>query len=209
MSSPCNVRANTAHRTRQQRIVDFFNEVGMLRLTPRSGYQFLGSGGESVAEHSHRTAIMGYVLARLAGADVARTTFLCLFHDLGEARTGDMNYVNRIYNTANARRAMADSVDGTGLEDDILPLWDELEDNASLEANLAHDADQLDMIFNLKRESDLGNRFADTWLETALLRLRTPEAKEVAATMQDINHSEWWYSGPNLEWWVNKNQGEK
>lgn len=209
MSSPCNVRANTAHRTRQQRIVDFFNEVGMLRLTPRTGYQFLGSGGESVAEHSHRTAIMGYVLARMAGADVARTTFLCLFHDLAEARTGDMNYVNRIYNTANARRAMADSVDGTGLEDDILPLWDELEDNASLEANLAHDADQLDMIFNLKRESDLGNRFADTWLETALLRLRTPEAKEVAAAMQDINHSEWWYSGPNIEWWVNKNKQDK
>lgn len=209
MSNPCDVRANTANRSRQQRIVDFFNEVGMLRLTPRTGYQFLGSGGESVAEHSHRTAIMGYVLARMAGADVARTTFLCLFHDLAEARTGDMNYVNRIYNTANARRAMADSVDGTGLEDDILPLWDELEDNQSLEANLAHDADQLDMIFNLKRESDLGNRFADTWMETALQRLRTPAAKEVAAVLQDVNHSEWWYSGPNLEWWVHKNTGSR
>lgn len=209
MTKKCNVRANTAARTRHQRIVDFFNEVGMLRLTPRTGYQFLGSGGESVAEHSHRTAIMGYVLARMAGADVARTTFLCLFHDLAEARTGDMNYVNRIYNSANERRAMADSVDGTGLEDDILPLWDELEDNQSLEANLAHDADQLDMIFNLKRESDLGNKFADTWLETALQRLRTPVAQEVAAVMQDVNHSEWWYTGPNLEWWIHRNQGQK
>lgn len=206
MTTRCNVRANTADRTREQRIVDFFNEVGMLRLTPRTGYQFLGSGGESVAEHSHRTAVMGYVLARMAGADVARTTFLCLFHDLAEARTGDMNYVNRIYNSTHERRALADCVDGTGLEDDILPLWDELEDNQSLEANLAHDADQLDMIFNLKRESDLGNKFADTWMETALQRLRTPVAKEVAAVMQDINHSEWWYTGPNLEWWVNRNR---
>lgn len=209
MSSPCNVRENIAGRSQQQRIVDFFNEVGMLRLTPRSGYQFLGSGRESVAEHSFRVSVMGYVLARMAGADVARTTFLCLFHDLGEARTGDMNYVNRIYATTDARRAMADSVDGTGLENDILPLWDELEDNQSLEANLAHDADQLDMIFNLKRESDLGNTFADTWLETALQRLRTPHAQELAAVMMTVNHSEWWYAGPSPEWWVHKNGGTK
>lgn len=202
--SPCNVRANTAGRSRQERIVDFFNEVGMLRLTPRSGYQFLGSGQESVAEHSFRVAVMGYVLARMAEADVARTTFLCLFHDLAEARTGDLNYVNRIYNNTNARRAMADSVDGTGLEQDILPLWDELELAQSLEARLAHDADQLDMIFNLKRESDLGNKFADTWLESALLRLRSPEAQELAAVMMTVNHSEWWYAGPSKDWWVNK-----
>lgn len=207
--SPCNVRANTAGRSRQERIVDFFNEVGMLRLTPRTGYQFLGSGQESVAEHSFRVSVMGYVLARMAGADVARTTFLCLFHDLAEARTGDMNYVNRIYNSANARRAMSDSVDGTGLEQDILPLWDELEDAQSLEALLAHDADQLDMIFNLKRESDLGNRFADTWLETALLRLRTPHAQELAAVMMTVNHSEWWYAGPHKDWWVNKKREEE
>jgi len=32
-------------------IADFLFEVGMLSRTPRSGYQFLGSGRESVAEH--------------------------------------------------------------------------------------------------------------------------------------------------------------
>ena len=55
-------------------LADFLFEAGMLRKTPRTGYQFLGSGGESVAEHSFRTAIVGYVLASMAGADVARTT---------------------------------------------------------------------------------------------------------------------------------------
>lgn len=204
MTDTCDAIENMEGRTQQERIVDFFNEVGMLRLTPRTGYQFLGSGGESVAEHSYRASIMGYVLARMAGADVARTTFLCLFHDLAEARTGDFNYVNRIYNTTEARRAMGDAVSGTGLEQEILPMWDELEDNASLEAQLAHDADQLDFIFNLKRESDLGNRFADTWLETALERLHTPQAQELAAVMQRVDHSFWWYAGPNKNWWSRK-----
>jgi len=67
---------------RLDRIVDFFNEVGMLRHTPRSGYAFLGSGRESVAEHSYRVSVMGYALARLSNADPARVTFLCLFHDV-------------------------------------------------------------------------------------------------------------------------------
>ena len=80
------------------RLADFCNEVGMLRHTPRNGYAFLGSGRENVAEHSYRVSVLGYALARLAGADPARVAFLCLFHDLHEARTGDFNYVNHRYN---------------------------------------------------------------------------------------------------------------
>lgn len=188
-------------RSRTQRIVDFINEVGMLRHTPRTGYPFLGSGAETVAEHSHRTAVIGYVLARLAGADVARTTFLCLFHDLGEARTGDFNYVNRIYNTCHARLAVEHATCGTGLEDDLLTMWDELEQAESQEARLAHDADQLDLIFNLKRESEHGNSFADQWLEHALQRLRTSEGRELGAIASQTPSSFWWYNGPDRAWW--------
>ena len=54
-------------RDAMQRLTDFLNEVGMLRHTPRSGYKFLGSGQETVAEHSHRTTVIGYVLAKKTG----------------------------------------------------------------------------------------------------------------------------------------------
>ena len=93
---------------RLERLPDFFNEVGMLRHTPRTGYAFLGSGKENVAEHSYRVSVMGYVLARMCGLDPARVTFLCLFHDLHEARTGDFNYVNHRYDQCQARRALED-----------------------------------------------------------------------------------------------------
>lgn len=89
---------------------------GCSRHTPRSGYKFLGSGQEPVAEHSHRTTVIGYVLAKKTGADAARTVMLCLFHDLPEARTGDFNYVNRLYDTSRERDALEDAVEGTGLE---------------------------------------------------------------------------------------------
>lgn len=192
-------------RDAMQRLTDFLNEAGMLRHTPRSGYAFLGSGRETVAEHSHRTAIIGYVLAKRTGADTGRTVMLCLFHDLPEARTGDFNYVNRLYDTSRERDALEDAVAGTGLEQDILSIWDEHTGKESLESLLAHDADQLDLILNLKRESDLGNRYADKWLESAVLRLRTDFAKELAQTILKTDHTDWWYLGPDHSWWEHKN----
>ena len=77
---------------------------------------------------------------------------LCLFHDLPEARTGDFNYVNRLYDTSRERDALEDAVEGTGLEEDIMSIWDEHACRTTPESLLAHDADQLDLILNLKRE---------------------------------------------------------
>ena len=191
---------------RLERLADFFNEVGMLRHTPRTGYAFLGSGKENVAEHSYRVSVMGYVLARMCGLDPARVTFLCLFHDLHEARTGDFNYVNHRYDQCQARRALEDCVDGTGLEADVLPLWDELEEESSREALLAHDADQLDLICNLKAELDKGNAFASQWLESAVKRLRSPEARELAEVVLRTDHNRWWYGRVEKDWWVRRNQ---
>ncbi len=203
MTAPriCDALAHLRHRDKTQRLVDFINEVGMLRLTPRTGYQFLGTGSENVAEHSHRVSVIGFVLAKMAGADVPRTVFMCLFHDLAEARTGDFNYVNKMYNTSNARAAMKHATEGTGLQEDILSYWDELEEKASLEATLAHDADQLDMLFNLKRESEKGNTFALQWMDSAVKRISSPQAKEIAEVVMTTPSHYWWFHGPDASWW--------
>lgn len=77
-------------------IANFLFEAGMLKRTPRSGFQFLGSGVESVAEHIFRTTYIGYTLGKLVlDVNVDRLVKMCLFHDLPEARTGDLNYVNK------------------------------------------------------------------------------------------------------------------
>lgn len=192
-------------RQRLSRVADFLFEVGMLRKTPRTGYQFLGTGAENVAEHSFRTAIIGYVLAQLSGADAQRTAMICLFHDLHEARTGDFNYVNRAYNTSDRTRALADALAGTGLIKDMLPLWHELEEVATPEAELAQDADQIDLILNLKEQLDLGNPYAAKWLEAAMARLRTPQGKQLAERIRETDHTDWWFKGPDQSWWERKN----
>jgi putative hydrolase of HD superfamily len=90
-------------------MINFLFEVGMLKKTPRTGYQFLGSGQESVAEHSFRTAVIGYMLSlQEPSADSLKTTLMCLFHDIHEARTGDQNYVNKKYVHVDEDRAIED-----------------------------------------------------------------------------------------------------
>lgn len=190
-----------------QRLADFFNEAGMLKKTPRSGFAFLGSGKESVAEHSYRVSIIGYALARLAGADVARVCFLCLFHDLHEARTGDFNYVNHRYDTCRARDALKDCAEGTGLEKEILSYWDELEERQSHEALIARDADQLDLICNLQMELKLGNEYALDWLESALQRLQLPISRTLAETILKTDPNNWWFGRFDKDWWID--HGEK
>ncbi len=191
-------------RTRTERLVDFIYEVGMLRHTPRSGYPFLGTGSENVAEHSHRVAVIGFVLAEKIGADIARTVFMCLFHDVAEARTGDFNYVNKMYNKTDPRLALAHATEGTGIQARLLAYCDELEENASLEAKLAHDADQLDLIFNLKRELENGNTFAQKWLESSVKRLHTDVGREFAHVAIHTSSHNWWFNGPDADWWSQK-----
>ncbi|KAF0234382.1 MAG: hypothetical protein FD177_763 [Desulfovibrionaceae bacterium] len=192
-------------RERLTRMADFLFEVSMLRRTPRTGYQFLGTGSENVAEHSFGTAVIGYALAHMAGADAAKTVLLCLFHDIHEARTGDFNYVNKLYNTHDARRALADGLKGTGLSEPVLTLHDELEDAQSLESILAQDADQLDLMVNLKEALDLGNTYAKKWLDCAVGRLRTPQGRELAEAIMTTDHTDWWFLGPEACWWERKN----
>ncbi len=88
-------------------IADFLFEVGMLGKTPRSGYQFLGSGKESVAEHVLRTIFVGYALCKMnPSLDEFRVLKMCALHDLPEARTGDMNYVNKKYVRVDEEKAV-------------------------------------------------------------------------------------------------------
>lgn len=205
----CDFVENLKGRGQFKRLADFFFEVGMLRKSPRTGYQFLGTGSENVAEHSFRTAVIGYVLAVLADANVERTVLMCLFHDLHEARTGDFNYVSRRYNSSERTQALRDCLTGTGLAENILGFWDELEQVSTLEAELAQDADQLDLIANLKEEHDLGNPYASKWMASALHRLRTENGRELAKMLTETDHTDWWFLGPAPQWWENKNGHNK
>ena len=59
------------------------------------------------------------------------------------------------------------------------------------EAQIAHDADQLEMILALKEYKDLGNRYADEWYPVTVKRLQTDVARELAETIWETDSSLW------------------
>ncbi len=183
-------------------IAHFLFELGMLKRTPRTGFQFLGSGAETVAEHIFRASLIGYTLARLDGsADPGKVVLLCLFHDIPEARTGDLNYVNKKYVQADEAKAVEDLARTLPFGDDYRALHAEFAARATHAARLAHDADQLEMILALKEHKDLGNRYADEWYPFSVQRLQTEVAKQLAETIWTTDSSRWWFDG-DPAWWV-------
>jgi len=187
-------------------IANFLFEVGMLNRTPRSGYQFLGSGKESVAEHILRTIFVGYSLCKMdKSLDELRVLKMCLFHDLPEARTGDMNYVNKKYVEVDEEKAVRELTEGLFFGSDIKAIIDEFNRKETKEALIALDADQIALILQLKEYGDLGNKYADEWIEYARLRLSTKQAKKLAAKIVKTDSSNWWFREKS-DWWVNGNK---
>ena len=183
--------------------VNFLFEIGMLKKIPRSGYQFLGTGGESVAEHSFRVAVIAYVLAKNEPkADTQKVVLMSLFHDFHEARTGDHNYVNKKYVAVNEDGAINDLAKGLPFGQEIVSLINEFNSRETIEAKLSRDADQIDFILELKRQKDLGNQSAAEWLRYSVKRLVTDFAKKLADEITSTDSSDWWFE-KNEELWVN------
>ena len=190
-------------------LINFLFEVGMLKKTPRTGFQFLGTGKESVAEHTFRMTIIGYLLSlQDPKADAMKTTLMCLFHDLHEARTGDLNYVNKRYVQIDEDKAVQDLAQGLPFKDEILSLTREFTEAKSVEACISKDADQLDLILSLKEQQDLGNAYAREWLHYAVQRLQTGSARKMAQEILETDSTEWWFK-KKTEWWVNGPQNNQ
>jgi len=184
-------------------VINLLFEVGMLKKTPRTGYQFLGSGQESVAEHSFRAAIIGYILAKQTpGIDPYKVVLMCLFHDFHEARTGDHNYVNKQYVTVDEDKAVRDLARDLPFGDEIISVTDEFNRAETAEARIARDADQLDLMVELKEKKDLGNRYAIDWLFYAEKRLLTDSGKKMSDELLKTDSTDWWFE-KKMDLWVN------
>lgn len=191
-----------------KQIVNFLFEVGILAKTPRSGFYFLGSGEQSVAEHINRVTLIEYTLCKMAKArvDKAKVVKMCLFHDLAEARTSDLNYVHQKYAQADENKALSDLAATLPFGEEIKTIVDERNAGETPEAKIAKDADQLELILSLKEQADTGNSRADSWLPSVLKRLKTSEAKRLGGIITKTPSDDWWFSDEvkNSEWWVSR-----
>ncbi len=188
-------------------IANFLFEVGILSKTPRSGFYFVGSGEQSVAEHINRTVYVGFVLSSLEkNVDSAKVIKMCLFHDLAEARVSDLNYVHQKYAKADEDRAIKDLTSTVGFGGEILDLLKEWKERKTQESLIAKDADTIDWILSLKEQVDIGNKRAEATIPPAVKRLKTQVAKDLAKEIMSTNSDDWWFAKKDDEWWVSRNR---
>lgn len=192
-------------RTRELRqITDFIYESGILAKTPRSGLWFLGTGEQSVAEHSLRTAFIGYALASMAPrTDANKVILMCLLHDLGEGRTSDLNYVHQKYGRLAETKAIDDIARSVPFGKSIKRLYEEVEGHTTREAKLAKDADQLEWLATLREEEVKGNTKARGWAVIAGKRLKTPIARKVGRELLRTHPDHWWFDRKD-RWFVDR-----
>ena len=183
-----------------KKLASFFFEVGTLRKTARSHRQGLLTDdlSDNISSHSYRATVIGYFLARLAKADVAKVVQMCLFHDVSESRSGDQNWIHKRYVKVFEDEIIHDQFGDISFGKDILALGREYQERKSLEAKLAKDADLIDQILLLKEYAWQGNQEAASWLhkkitDNAQFRdLKTTSAKKIARKIFTSRPSDWW-----------------
>jgi putative hydrolases of HD superfamily len=177
--------------------VNLLNEFSMLSKLPRSGFSFLGTGNQTVADHSYGVLAIAFVLSRCSEepVDELRLLQLCLFHDLPESRIGDHNYVQKQYIDSNDSKVFKDIENSSSLGKFIVDSVVEFEELKSLEAKLARDADHLELLISLKREIDIGNPRAKEWFDVSEKRLNTEVGKKLAQEIRITPFDEWWLKG--------------
>ena len=174
-------------------VARFLFEGSMLKKVLRTGYPFLGKGEESVAAHTCGVLLAAFVLAKeFDSVDMERLLHLCLFHDLTEARTGDANAVHKLYLTIDEEKAAKDMTKELEWGQEVYDLLEEYREAKTLEAQIAHDADQIDMLLSLKEHLDTGSEDAGIWIPYVKARLKTEQAKRLAEAILSEHWAAWW-----------------
>lgn len=189
-----------------QQITDFVYEIGILRKTTRSGFWFLGTGEQSVAEHLFRTAYIAYALAYLTPkADKNKIVLMALAHDLAEGRTSDLNYVHQRYGRLAEAAAFDDITESVPFGSTLRDLYLEEQAKETLEARIVKDADRLEWIASLREEEVKGNKKAKEWIGTAVHSLKTPAAKQIVKLLIKTHPDHWWFD-KNDQWFVGREE---
>lgn len=203
------MKKKTYKKDAQKSIVNFIYETNIHSKTPRSGFWFLGSGEQSVAEHLFHVAMIAFTLAHLEPkANREKIMLMALFHDIGEGRTSDHNYVHQRYGRLAEVEAVKDIAQSLPFGDEILKLFVEEQAKETLEARLVKDADQLEWISTLRAEEIKGNSKAKKWIDITIKRLKTPVGKKLGKMLAKTHPDAWWFDAKD-SWFVDRNKKDR
>ena len=156
-----------------QAVLDFIEEVGILKNLPRTGWRFRGiKDAESVADHCYRVSLLSMILADVLTEqdiplDVEKVMRIALLHEVAEARIGDLpfpalKYISEEVKAAAERAAVESMFESFGsLQQKYIQLWEEFEAGTSIEGKLVRAADKLELMIQVLEYEKIGYRSLD------------------------------------------------
>jgi len=185
--------------------IPFFHMLERLKTTKREGWRRYGiNHGESISDHMYRMSLICMfppesLASRL---NIPHCSKMALIHDMAEALVGDITPVDGVPKHEKARRETTTMQYFTGgllgnvnkgiIGRDMMEIWQEYEDDETLEAHFVHDVDKIELILQMveyerfhKKEKDLGD-FA--WVSS---RVKLPEMREWSAQIMKEREDFW------------------
>jgi putative hydrolase of HD superfamily len=191
--------------TEMLNILQFLRDAEQLKIVYRTSWTSDGTR-ESTASHTWRLCLIALVVERyFPEMDTAKLLKMCIIHDLGEAISGD---VPAIYQSSLTPKSDQERKDletllqplPAPIRDEILNLWDEYENAATPEAQLAKALDKLETLlqhnqganppdFDYVFNTEYGRKFTDALPLTAAMRSQVDDETRLKAAFQALQRS--------------------
>ncbi len=179
-----------------ERDIEFLYEIGTMRNIQRGWRQHLGTDCANVLDHTIRVQWLALVLARMEGCkNEEKILKMALMHDMGETRTSDLSYVQKVYTTDNEDQAVNDMTKNTSLTDFYSDIIKDYEARTSIESKIVKDADNLDVDLELKELEERGSQMPKKWAAHRKMvrdeKLYTDSAKKLWDNLSKVDVGQW------------------
>jgi len=168
-------------------ILDFFKTAANLKKISRQGWidKLSLENSESVADHSYSMAVISMVISDLENYNSEKIIKMVLLHDLAESKIGDYTPEQLSNEKKNKLENNAFNEIIKNLPDLIklqyLQIWQEYQENTSLESKLVHQIDKLEMVLQAKIYEKDGHskEKLESFFESAKIDITNPKLKEL------------------------------
>ena len=137
-------------------LLSFFRIVCNLKTIKRSGWIHKSNitSPESVADHSYSMCMMSMILAQIINLDSGHIMKMVIIHDLAESLVGDHmpDDISSEEKQLVEDKAMKKIISKlpNSLRKNYLNIWNEYNDNITVNAKFVHSMDKLEMVIQAK-----------------------------------------------------------
>ncbi|MFC1807699.1 HD family hydrolase [Candidatus Omnitrophota bacterium] len=182
---------------KESNLIQLISEAGMLKRVKRSGWWVLGiKDSESVADHSFRCAVIGYVLSKMEKAQPYKALLMTLFNDLHEARINDLHKMSQRYIDLQKSedKAFKEQISSLsdGMREELSDMHKEYRAQKTKASIIARDADILECLIQAKEYEEHGFKEAIKFTRKAPSFLKTKSAKKLWQSAKTSKINSWW-----------------